>query len=73
MASPPKLAAMKTNPSFVTKDQFVALLRDSGITDAQMHSLHRHFEQRHPEAHEAFLRSLQLGDAEVSRIREHSR
>lgn len=64
---------MKTNPSFVTKDQFVALLRESGVTEAQMQTLHRHFEARYPEAHEAFLRNLQLSDAEVSHIRQKSR
>lgn len=64
---------MKTNPAFVTKDEFVALLRDSGITDAQMGSLHRLFEQRHPEQHESFLRMLQLDDSTVSQIRQKSR
>jgi hypothetical protein len=62
---------MKT--PFVTKDQFVALLRDSGINEDQMHALHRLFEQRHPEGHEAFLRALQLDDTTVSRIRQQSR
>ena len=64
---------MKTNPTTVTKDQFVALLRESGISDAQMHSLHRLFEQRHPEAHDAFLRSLQIDETQVREIRERSR
>ncbi len=64
---------MKTNPVPVTKDQFVALLRESGVTDAQMQALHQRFEQRHPEAHEAFLRHLQLDDAAVKEIRAKSR
>ena len=64
---------MKTNPGYVTKDQFVALLRDSGVTDEQMHTLHRLFEQRHPEAHEAFLRGLQIDAASVQQIRARSR
>ena len=64
---------MKTNPATVTKDQFVALLRESGISDAQMQSLHRLFEQRHPEAHEAFLRGLQIDEAHVKEIRQKSR
>lgn len=64
---------MKTNIDFVTKDQFVALLRESGITDSQMHALHRLFEQRHPEQHDAFLRALQLDEAAVKRIRQDSR
>lgn len=64
---------MNTPSSLVTKDQFVALLRDSGITDAQMQSIHRLFEQRHPEAHASFLRALQLDAAAVERIRQASR
>ncbi len=64
---------MNTKSTFVTKDQFVAILRDSGITEAQMQSLHRLFEQRHPEAHAAFLRALQLDDHTVEAIREKSR
>lgn len=64
---------MKNEPSFVNKGQFVAVLREAGITDAQMESLHRVFEKRHPEQHEAFLRALGADDATVRRIREHSR
>lgn len=64
---------MKANPVTVTKDQFVALLRESGLGDAQMRSLHQCFEKRHPEAHEAFLKHLQIGDAEVNAIRQKSR
>lgn len=64
---------MKANPATITKDQFVALLRESGINDAQMRAFHQAFEKRHPEAHEAFLRHLQIEDAEVQRIRQNSR
>lgn len=60
---------MNPKSNQVTKDQFVAILKDSGVSEAQMASLHRLFEQRHPEAHEAFLRHLQLSDAEVSQVR----
>jgi hypothetical protein len=64
---------MKANPTTITRDQFVALLRESGISDAQMSTLHRRFEQQHPDAHEAFLRYLQIEDAEVKEIRQNSR
>lgn len=64
---------MKANPTTITRDQFVALLRESGISDAQMTALHRRFEQRHPDAHDAFLRYLQIEDAEVKEIRQNSR
>lgn len=64
---------MKANSTTITKEQFVAILRDSGITDAQMGKLHHLFEQRHPEAHAAFLRHLQIDEAEVKAIRARSR
>lgn len=64
---------MKANPPTLTKEQFVAILRESGITDAQMSKLHQLLERRHPEAHEAFLRHLQIDEAGVKAIRERSR
>lgn len=57
----------------ITKDQFVALLNEAGITDAQKHRLHALFEARHPQAHEAFLRWLELPANAIRAIREKSR
>jgi hypothetical protein len=57
----------------ITKDQFVALLNEAGITDAQKHRLHALFEARHPQAHEAFLRWLGLRADAIRAIREKSR
>jgi hypothetical protein len=57
----------------ITKDQFVALLNEAGITDGQKRRLHELFEARHPQAHEAFLGWLGLPAAEVQAIREKSR
>ncbi len=57
----------------VTKDQFVAVLNEAGITDEQKHRLHAAFEARHPEAHEAFLQWLGLPADAVRSIREKSR
>jgi hypothetical protein len=57
----------------ITKDQFVALLNEAGITDAQKHRLHALFEARHPQAHEAFLRWLGLPADAIRTIREKSR
>jgi hypothetical protein len=59
--------------SRITKDQFVAILNESGVTDAQKERLHRLFEQRHPEAHQAFLEWLGIPADQVRAIREHSR
>ena len=57
----------------ITKDQFVALLNEAGITDAQKQRLHALFESRHPEQHQAFLEYLGLPATAVSEIRQHSR
>ncbi len=62
-----------TSDPTVTKDQFVALLRESGISDAQMEALHRRFEARHPDAHAAFLRHLQLDETAVAQVRARFR
>lgn len=56
----------------VTKEQFVALLREAGVTEAQMQSLHRLFETRHPEQHQAFLEHLGLPAEKVREIRTRS-
>ena len=57
----------------VTKEQFVAILNEAGITDAQKHRLHAVFEARHPEAHQSFLQWLSLPADEVRSIRDGAR
>lgn len=57
----------------ITKDQFVAVLNEVGVTDEQKHRLHAAFEARYPEAHEEFLRWLGLPADAVRSIREQSR
>jgi len=57
----------------ITKDQFVAVLNDAGITEEQRRQLHVAFEKRHPQAHQAFLEWLGLPAEAVRHIREHSR
>lgn len=51
------------------KQGWTALLRASGLDDAAMARWHATFEQQNPLAHQAFLVSLGLSDAEVARIR----
>jgi len=57
----------------ITKDQFVALLNEAGISDPQKQHLHALFEQRHPDAHQSFLEFLGLSDEAVQEIRRHAR
>ena len=54
----------------ITKDQFIRILTDAGIGESQTHKIHALFEERHPDAHEAFLRWLGIGDRECSKIRD---
>jgi DNA-binding transcriptional MerR regulator len=51
------------------KDGWTALLRASGLDDAAMARWHGLFERQNPAAHQAFLASLGLSDAEIARIR----
>ena len=57
----------------ITKDQFVAVLDEAGVTEEQKRHFHAAFEKQHPQAHQAFLEWLGLSAAEVAKIREHSR
>jgi DNA-binding transcriptional MerR regulator len=47
-------------PSSVDKNLFVGMLKAAGLDDAAMRRFHRAFEEREPEAHHAFLLSLDL-------------
>jgi hypothetical protein len=55
------------------KEAWVAMFREIGLSDDQMHRWHAAFESRHPEQHREFLEWLRIPSAEVDRIREASR
>jgi DNA-binding transcriptional MerR regulator len=55
------------------KRRWVALLRASGLTDADMHAWHVQFERTEPAAHQDFLESLGIEPKEIARIRADSR
>ncbi|MCC6488552.1 MAG: MerR family transcriptional regulator [Candidatus Hydrogenedentes bacterium] len=59
--------------SMLNKNQWVALMRATGLSDDDMHKWHREFEKMSGEAHEEFLESLGVGAEEVKKIREWSR
>ncbi|MBK1879609.1 hypothetical protein [Pelagicoccus mobilis] len=54
----------------LNKDTFVQILRDCGLSDAQMTKLHQLMEKRFPESHQRFLEFLQIGDDEIAAIRQ---
>ena len=57
----------------VSKDQWVDMFREIGLTDDAMMKWHRLFESRHPEGHESFLAWLSLPSDEIAGIRAKSR
>ena len=52
------------------KDEFVAVLREAGLSEEQMVAIHRSFEKLSPEGHRAFLKFLEIGEEEIQRIRK---
>lgn len=57
----------------VSKEQWVAMFREIGLTDDAMMKWHRLFETRHPDAHAAFLAWLGISSDEIASIRKDSR
>lgn len=55
------------------KKGWTALLRATGLDDADMERWHAEFERLAPEAHQDFLESLGIGAAEIASIRARSR
>lgn len=57
----------------MTKEGWVALLRDAGMSEEDMWNWHALFEESAPEAHHDFLESLNIPLAEIKTIRAWSR
>jgi len=57
----------------VSKNEWVDMFREIGLTEENMMNWHRVFEKRHPEAHEAFLQWLGIPADEIADIRRQSR
>ncbi|HCI14906.1 MAG: hypothetical protein A2063_05085 [Gallionellales bacterium GWA2_60_142] len=55
------------------KDAWGTLMRDAGLSDADMHRWHAEFELASPAVHEQFLASLDLSADEIAEIRNWSR
>ncbi len=53
----------------ITKARWTQVMRDAGLTDADMHNWHIQFEKTEPAGHQGFLESLGLGAGEIKRIR----
>lgn len=57
----------------LTKERWVDMMRAAGLSDDDMHDWHRQFESMEPEAHQAFLESLQIEPDEIEQIRAWSK
>lgn len=57
----------------LNKEQWVALMRATGLNDDDMHRWHQEFEKMSGTAHEEFLVSLGIGAEEIQQIRAWSR
>jgi DNA-binding transcriptional MerR regulator len=72
------LALLKNKSRFrrldeMTKEKWVAIMRASGFSDADMHRWHAEFEKTAPEDHEQFLVYLNIPADEIARIRQWSK
>lgn len=65
--------ALTREEPMLTKDQFVAVLRAAGLTEADMDAFHVQFERMEPDAHQEFLELLGIPPEEVAAIRAHAR
>ncbi|TQV72191.1 MerR family transcriptional regulator [Aliikangiella marina] len=61
------------NSQSMTKEKWTAILRASGMNDDDMMKWHRQFEKMEPQAHQAFLESLNIPKTEIRQIRKMSR
>ena len=61
------------NSKVMNKEQWVEILRNSGMDQRAMGQWHIEFERTLPEAHRDFLEALGLSDAEIEAIKASSR
>ncbi len=57
----------------ISKEKWVAIMKECGLSDEQMHRWHSEFERAAPEEHQEFLEFLHIPSAEIKGIRERSR
>lgn len=61
------------NTRIVTKEKWVAMLKAAGLDEDGMKNWHIEFEKTSPEAHQDFLESIGITDAEIASIRGWSK
>ena len=61
--------SLSSKSKTMNKEQWVAILRNSGMTEADMVKWHQQFEASMPEVHTDFLQSLGIDDEEIAKIK----
>lgn len=64
---------MSKRSRIISKEQWVSLLRATGLSEEAMEKWHIEFEKMTPEAHQDFLEALGMPEEEISTIRSASR
>ena len=62
-----------TSKTNVNVTEWMAMFREIGLNEGQMHKWHQLFETRHPAGHQSFLEWLGFSADEISRVRAQSR
>lgn len=57
----------------ITKEGWVEIMRNAGLSDEDMHNWHCQFEQSRPDEHQKFLESLNIDVEEIAQIRAWSK
>ncbi|SCY05358.1 hypothetical protein [Desulfoluna spongiiphila] len=57
----------------VSKEQWVAMFQEIGLSEEQMMAWHQVFETRHPEVHDQFLAWLGMSEADIVDVRNRCR
>ena len=68
------IIALLENPGLIStrsfnKEQWVAIMKAAGLDETDMKNWHFQFEQMQPDAHQAFLESLDIDSDEIKKIR----
>ncbi|QSH41027.1 hypothetical protein P0136_10175 [Lentisphaerota bacterium ZTH] len=54
----------------MTKENWVAMFKEIGLTEDQMNNWHCIFEKQYPDDHKEFLKWLGIDDNEITKIKQ---
>jgi MerR family transcriptional regulator, thiopeptide resistance regulator len=68
-----KVAGKFRRTTMITKEKWIAIMRQAGLTEQDMHRWHAEFERSAPQEHQEFLEFLHIEAEEIRSIRQGSR